>query len=121
MAVAGIALFRGSMHVMEWANEELLSMSPRECIGIPLRESFPEPEFEEAQAAMDAVFHGAGIIKLARPYGTLILGPRTDARGRVYGVASWFLVDDARVAARPAPTLLLLPGLEDHPVEQGAG
>jgi hypothetical protein len=119
--VAGVALFRGSMHVMEWANDELLSLSPRACIGIPLSESFPEPEFAEAQAAMDAVFHGAGIIKLARPYGTLILGPRTDARGRVFGVASWFLLDELKVAARPAPTLLLLPGLADRPVEQGAG
>lgn len=118
---AGIALFRGPMHVMEWANEDLLSLSARPCLGIPLRESFPEPEFAEPQVAMDAVFHGAGIIKLARPYGTLILGPRTNDRGHVVGVASWFLLDEARVASRPRPTLLVLPGLVGLLAELAAG
>jgi hypothetical protein len=118
--MAGIALFRGSMHVMEYANDELLALSPRECVGIPMRESFPEPEFAEPIGAMDAVFHGAGIVKIDRPYGTLILGPRVDERGRVFGVASWFLLDEMKVSARPRPTLLVLPGLED-PVEQVIG
>jgi hypothetical protein len=119
--MAGIALFRGPEHVMEYANDELLALTARECIGIPIRESFPEEEFAEAQAGMDAVYHGAGVLKLARPYGTLVLGPRVDARGRVFGVASWFLVDDAKVAARPAPTLLVLPGLADPVEEQVIG
>jgi hypothetical protein len=119
--MAGIALFRGPMHVMEYANEELLALSPRECVGIPMRESFPEPEFAEPIGAMDAVFHGAGIIKIDRPYGTLILGPRVDGRGRVFGVASWFQLDEAKVAARPRPTLLVLPGFAGQEVETVVG
>jgi hypothetical protein len=108
---AAIGLFRGSMHVMEWANETLLALVPRECVGIPVRECFPEDEFAETQAAMDDCLRSGEYIRLVRPLGTLWLGPRHDARGRVYGVASHFELSPLPPAVLP-PTILRVPHLE---------
>jgi hypothetical protein len=106
-----IGLFRGPMHVMEWANEELLALVPRECIGIPVRECFPEEEFADTQAAMDHCLWTGEYIRLIKPHGTLWLGPRFDARGRVYGVRSHFVVSPLPADVLP-PTILRIPRLE---------
>ena len=119
--LAGAVLFRGAAHVVEYVDDDIRAISPRSMLGVPFAEVFPEPDFEEPLAAMDAVYHGAGIVKLDRPYGTLILGPRVDGRGRVFGVASWFQLDPAKVAARPRPTLLVLPEPVGPRAERGAG
>jgi hypothetical protein len=110
--VAGaIGLFRGPMHVLEWANEELLALVPRECVGIPVRECFPEKEFADTQAAMDDCLRSGEYIRLVKPLGILWLGPRHDARGRVYGVASHFQLVPLPVDVLP-PTILRVPHLE---------
>ena len=102
--MAAIALFRGPYHVMEWCNEELLELFPRDGRGIPVREAFPEEAFRDAQTAMDDCFHSGRYIKLDRPIGVLWLCPRRDDRGRVYGVASHF-----QPSPIAAPRLTLLP------------
>lgn len=106
-----IGLFRGPMHVLEWANDELLALVPRDCVGIPVRECFPEDEFAESQVAMDDCLRSGKYICVARPLGILWLGPRRDARGRVYGVASHFQLAPLPADVRP-PTILRVPHLE---------
>ena len=109
--MAAIGLFRGSMHIMEWGNEDMMAMIPRPCIGIPIREAFPEAEFEVAQAAMDECFRSGEFMKLVRPHGVLWLGPRYDGRGRVVGVAT-HLEFVPLTADAPPPTILRVPHLE---------
>lgn len=95
------ALFRGPAHVMEYADEEVIALAQRDGRGIPVREAFPEAEWAEVQAAMDEVWRSGAFIKLSRPLGTLLLGPRRDARGRVLGVATSFRLAPVRSSPQP--------------------
>jgi hypothetical protein len=101
-----VTLFRGPYHVMEYADDEALMFAQRDGRGAPVRELFPESYWVDVQAAMDEVFRAGVIIRLARPLGTLILGSRRDARGRVFGVASYFRLAPAPVAVQRQPTPL---------------
>lgn len=96
-----VTLFRGPYHVMEWCDEETIAIGGRDGRGAPVREMFPEPEWAEVQAAMDEAYRSGAIITLALPHGLLVLGPRVDERGRVYGVASWFLLSPQPADAPP--------------------
>ena len=87
-----IGLFRGPMHVMEWANDELLAASPRDGRGMPAREAFTEEKYADVQAAMDDCFRSGEDIRLDRPLGVLFVLPRRDAHRAVIGVATCFFV-----------------------------
>lgn len=109
-----VALFKGPFHVMEYADPEVLTFGGRDGRGAPVREIYDEPWWADAQAAMDDVYRSGEIITLARPLGILVLGPRRDAHGRVYGVASWFRLSPQPVAAPPRsklPLSLIVEGL----------
>lgn len=84
------ALFRGPMHVMEWRDEEIVTLSGRDARGIPVREAFPEPRWHDVQAAMDEVFVTGRAVTLNRPLGVLVVQPRRDRRGRIFGVGTYF-------------------------------
>jgi hypothetical protein len=107
--MAAIALFRGPGHVMEYRNAEQLAVAPRDGLGAPVREEFPEPKFIEIQAAMDECFVTGRTITMSRPWGWLVVLPRLRADGRILGVATWF--DLAQVQPRPRPPLLPLGSL----------
>lgn len=100
-----VVLFRGPYHVMEWANEEAIALAQRDGRGAPVREVFPEPYWAEVQEAMDEVWRSGEIIRLNRPLGTMLLCPRLDERGHVFGVATYFRLAPARVGSR-LPRLL---------------
>lgn len=103
--VVAVTLFRGPFHVMEWCDEETIRIGGRDGRGAPVGEMFPEPEWFDIQAAMDETYRSGRILTLGLPHGILVLGPRTDERGRVYGVASWFLLSPRPVDVPPLPTL----------------
>lgn len=112
--MAAVTLFRGPFHVMEWCDEETIAIGGRDGRGAPVGEMFPEPEWVEVQAAMDEAYRSGAIITLALPHGYLVLGPRLDERGKVYGVASWFLLSPQPAAVPPRtspPGLAILGGL----------
>ena len=112
--MAAIALFRGPYHVMEWCNEENLALMIRDGRGIPVREAFPEPEYEAIQAAMDGVYRSGTVTQLALSTGDLLIGPRSDDRGRVFGVRTWFRLAPVPLGAprhpSPARPLSVGPG-----------
>jgi len=93
---------------MEFCNDELLALSPRDGRGMPAREAFPEERYTELQAVMDDCFHSGTIRKMSHPLGVLIVAPRTDARDRVCGVATYFA---AVPRPLPVPPLRSLPEL----------
>lgn len=106
-----VVLFKGPFHVMEYADEEAIAFSGRDGRGMPVREVFPEERWAPIQAAMDEAYRSGAIIRLDRPLGTVILGPRFDARGRVCGVATWFQLSHRPAVAlhptsQPVPQLL---------------
>lgn len=104
-----VTLFRGPFHVMEYADPEAIALAHRDGRGMPVREAFPEEHWTEVQAAMDEVWRSGALIKLARPLGTVILGPRLDDRGRVYGVAAYYRLAPRPAVARHRPTPLAPP------------
>ena len=81
---AAIILFRGPAHVIDWSNHEVVRT------GAPVSEAYPEETYRGVQAAMSECFHTARPIIVPRPLGTLVVLPRLDDRGRVFGVAAWF-------------------------------
>jgi hypothetical protein len=87
--MSSVALFRGPNHVMEWCDEETIAIGGRDGRGAPVREMFPEQAWAEAQAAMDVVWRTGSVIRLNRPHGLLILMPRVDESGHVFGVATY--------------------------------
>ena len=109
-----VRLFRGPYHVMEYANDQAMSL--RDGRGMPVAECFPEKYWVETLAAMDEAFRSASIVRRDQPLGTLIVGPRFDDRGRVFGVATWFLPAAQLVAAQPQTNLP-----EPLPLEGRAG
>lgn len=100
-----VALFRGPMHVLEYADEDVLRLSPRDGRGIPVREAFPEEAYIPVQAAMDECFRSGETLELQRLTGSLILVPRRDGRGRVFGVATHFEAAPAALHPQPVRSL----------------
>lgn len=113
--MAGImVLFRGPSHVLEQADPEAIALSERDGTGMPVKEAFPEDHYREIQRAMDDVYHTGKPVTLPRPGGTLVVVPRLDDRGRVFGVATYFVVGVFRTAdhaPQPLPELLRRAGL----------
>ncbi len=103
------ALFRGPAHVMEYADDEVIAAGQRDGRGVPVREMFPEPEWAKVQAAMDRVFRSGSCIRMAHRGGTILLCPRVDSRGRVFGVASYYRADLVIPVAPLLPILRELP------------
>ena len=91
-----IGLFRGPMHVMEYANAEMLAVA-RDGRGMPVSEAYPERVYAGIHADMDECFRTGEIISSPQPRGILIVVPLRDDRGRVEGVGTWF-----EYAARPS-------------------
>jgi len=109
-----VALFRGPFHVMEYADPQVLVLGGRDGRGAPVREMYAEAQWAEVQATMDEVYRSGELIMLDRPLGTLVLGPRIDDHGRVFGVASWFQPSPQLVGARPLASLPEPELLEDR-------
>jgi hypothetical protein len=91
--MGAIGLLRGSSLVLEYANDELLALLPRDGRGIPLREAYPESAIADTIALFEECFRSGEIIPAVRPAGVLIAYPRRDDRGRVFGVAGCYLAD----------------------------
>lgn len=49
-------MYKGPLHVIVAANDEMLRRCGRDIIGWPARLAFPERQFREAQDAMDEVY-----------------------------------------------------------------
>lgn len=107
-----VTLFRGPCHVIEYADSEAIAVGGRDGRGIPVREIYTEPKWYEALAAMDEVYRTGRLIQLARPNGTLLLGPRVDSQARVFGVASYFVALPSVVRLDPIRDVLELPALD---------
>ena len=102
-----VALFRGPCHVMEYATPEVIEISGRDGRGAPVREIYDDPKYADIQAAMDEAWRSGGFVKLTWPRGTLLIGPRIDERGLVFGVATYFRFAQQQVDSRPRPMRLL--------------
>ena len=106
--MAAVALFRGLAHVMEWADPEVLNLAERDGRGMPVKEGYPEPHWRDTQAAMDEVYVTGRTVVIRRPLGLLVVNPRVDARGRIFGVSTWFQAAPAPTVPRaPEPRLVL--------------
>jgi hypothetical protein len=114
---AAIGLVRGPSLVLEYANDELLALLPRDGRGMPLREAYPEPAIADTIALFEECFRSGEIIPVVRPAGVLIAYPRRDGQGRVFGVAGCYL-SDAEIAQLPPH--LPTPVREPRAVESGA-
>ena len=104
-----IALFRGPSHVMEFRNARLLELTTMDGLGIPVREAYPEAWNEAIHVAMDDCFRAGRVIRLDRPRGVLILVPRRDPRGRVFGIGTYYVaaLPDRLLRRQPRPPLHL--------------
>jgi hypothetical protein len=112
---AAIGLVRGPSLVLEYANDELLALLPRDGRGMPLVEAYPEPAIADTIAVFEECFRSGEIIPVVRPAGILVACPRRDHRGRVFGVMGYY-VSEAELLGVPRPGVRVAPAVS--PLEQ---
>lgn len=85
-----IALFRGPAHILADGNEEDRAVVPEWAWGMPVREAFPQPEYAELQAIMDAVYADGETRALPVFAGVVTVVRLEDHRGHPLGVGTHF-------------------------------
>lgn len=92
-----VALYRGPVHVVVYADEGLIERAGRSLVGLPVSEAYTEPEYQPLIRLLDRTYRTGEKQALVTPYGVLTLLPRWED-GRVVGVASVF-----QPSGRPLP------------------
>ena len=85
-----IAIFRGPAHILVDGNAEDRAVVPEWAFGMPVREAFPQPEYHDLQALMDAVYADGQPRSLAVFGGVLTIARLEDRRGHRLGVGTHY-------------------------------